>query len=128
MQPPPYPSTNETLPKAVVFMPKRVRNFSLLKMEDYFLQLIYKNGVNTIMQLTQIKTLYNCGQTVISTDAGFDSGTNSACMVLVHEALCPDRVVLLPTDSPADHAARHPGPDATQAHPRGRRGHFVLQV
>lgn len=28
----------------------------------------------------------------------------------------------------ADHAARHPGADASQTHSRGRRGHPVLQV
>lgn len=102
------------------------------KMEDCLLQLIYKTRCKhnkpAKPNKDSVRVLANRRFQLFPPVADFNSGTNSACIVLLCQVLCPDQVVLLPTDSPADHAARHPGPDAAQAHPRGRRGHFVLQV
>lgn len=94
-------TTNQILTKALAFRPKKIAAIlAYRKWRFVCSSWCIKHGVNTINQLNHIKTqcvLANKRFHLFPLIAVFNSGTNRACIVLLHEALCPDQVLLLLT-------------------------------
>lgn len=94
--------------------------------ETVLWRLLQMHAVNKLTRLHNDNTPHVCWQ---RTSLSYFSDCESHCPDQVLLCFCVlTSCLLLFLPSPADHAACHPGADASQTHPRGRRGHSVLQV